>query len=269
MALMATALRLPARYPLQSAKAQIPLIVLGMAMMTLLSAGVFWALLGGSALLCLLIGAIVAPTDPVLSTTIVSGEVAEKLIPARLRHLISGESGANDGFAFPYVMLPALFLTGSEAVWSEWLWRVVLYESVFAILAGVALGSAARAAVKRARRAELMTSKTLLSYNIALAFVTLTLLELLGCNGIIGVFAAGLAYNFKISRDPEEEEECVQEMMERIFLMPVFLFFGIVIPWDKIAELGWKAWAIAALAIAYLYTATRYEAYVEFIYFRF
>lgn len=244
MALMATALRLPGRYPGQSAKFQIPLIVLGTTLMSLFSAGVFYLLLGSSALLCLLLGTIVAPTDPVLATTIVSGKVAEKNIPERLRHLISGESGANDGFAFPCVMLPLLLISSAEGAWSEWTWRVVLYENAFAVLLAVGIGFLARVAVKRATGAGLMTSKSLLSYSIALGFGTLSLLELMKCNGIIGVFAAGLAFNYHMSEEPEAREERVQEMIERIFLVPIFLFFGIVIPWAEIVGLGWKAWLI-------------------------
>lgn len=53
--------------------------------------------------LALVIGASLSPTDPVLAASVVSGEPAEEGLPARLRALLTGESGANDGLALPLV----------------------------------------------------------------------------------------------------------------------------------------------------------------------
>ena len=49
----------------------------------------------------LLIGAILAPTDPVFAAALVGNEK----VPARLRHLLNVESGVNDGLALPFVMV--------------------------------------------------------------------------------------------------------------------------------------------------------------------
>ena len=57
---------------------------------------------------CLLVGAIVTPTDPVLSAPVVTGRLAESALPANLRYAIAAES-ANESLAHPIVMLP-LFL---------------------------------------------------------------------------------------------------------------------------------------------------------------
>lgn len=73
------------------------------------------AVLGLPALQALLLGALVAPTDPVVSSSIVTGDLAEEHVDADARHLISAESGVNDGLAFLLVMLPALLLESSPA----------------------------------------------------------------------------------------------------------------------------------------------------------
>lgn len=49
----------------------------------------------------LLVGAILAPTDPVLCSAIIGREG----VPGRLRHLLNVESGLNDGLALPVVLL--------------------------------------------------------------------------------------------------------------------------------------------------------------------
>jgi NhaP-type Na+/H+ or K+/H+ antiporter len=49
----------------------------------------------------LLLGAILAPTDPVFASALVGNDK----VPARLRHLLNVESGVNDGLALPFVMV--------------------------------------------------------------------------------------------------------------------------------------------------------------------
>lgn len=82
MALMATALRLPPGYPFKSKKTQIPLILLGMTLMSLFSGLIIYYLFDLPFLVSMTIGAVVAPTDPVVAATLVSGPVAEKTCPA-------------------------------------------------------------------------------------------------------------------------------------------------------------------------------------------
>jgi hypothetical protein len=64
-------------------------------------------------LTALLIGSVLAPTDPVLADSIIAGKTAEENVPERLRNSITAESGANDGLALLLVMMPILLLTKS------------------------------------------------------------------------------------------------------------------------------------------------------------
>ena len=65
-----------------------------------------WLCLGLPILTCMLLGAILAPTDPVLSAPVVSGPLARRMVPNDLRRAINAESGINDGLAQPFVMVP-------------------------------------------------------------------------------------------------------------------------------------------------------------------
>jgi NhaP-type Na+/H+ or K+/H+ antiporter len=60
----------------------------------------------------LLIGAILAPTDPVFASALVGNEK----VPARLRHLLNVESGVNDGLALPFVMVFLAIAAGHESL---------------------------------------------------------------------------------------------------------------------------------------------------------
>src|SRR5690606_25117783 len=74
--------------------------------------------------------------DPVLASSVVTGEPAEQDVAERDRQLLSLESGANDGLALPLVLAAVAFagpMTAGQAV-TQSLWQV---------LGAVALGVAA------------------------------------------------------------------------------------------------------------------------------
>jgi NhaP-type Na+/H+ and K+/H+ antiporters len=98
---MGVALRLPSGYPLKHWRSLAVVLGLGMVLMMAVSGLLVWGLLGVSFWVAILIGATVASTDPIVATTIVTGDIAEKYVPARVRHFISAESGANDGAVYP------------------------------------------------------------------------------------------------------------------------------------------------------------------------
>ncbi len=56
-----------------------------------------------------------SPTDPVLASSIVKGKFAESRVPIHIRILLSAESGANDGFAFPLVIFSMLLIDGNDS----------------------------------------------------------------------------------------------------------------------------------------------------------
>jgi NhaP-type Na+/H+ or K+/H+ antiporter len=85
MALMATALRLPSHIFRKNATSFSNLVIFGMILMWLLGSGVFYFLLPDFSILeCLLLGAIVTPTDPVVASTLVTGRKAEKYLPEKI-----------------------------------------------------------------------------------------------------------------------------------------------------------------------------------------
>ena len=88
----------------------------------------------------ILLGAILAPTDPVLATDVQSRHPGDK---DRLRFLLTCEAGMNDGSAFPFVML-GLGMLGLHEVgtlWQTWLLMDVLWATAGAILIGVGSGA--------------------------------------------------------------------------------------------------------------------------------
>ncbi len=92
----------------------------------------------------ILLGAILAPTDPVLATDV---QVRHPDDRDKLRFTLTCEAGMNDGSAFPFVML-GLGLLGVHEL-GEFGWRWALVDVVWATLAAIAIGTLGGAALGR------------------------------------------------------------------------------------------------------------------------
>ncbi len=105
-------------------------------------AGVAW--LGLPLGAAVLLGAILAPTDPVLASEVQIADVHDR---DRLRFSLSGEAGLNDGTAFPFVMLGLGLLGLHELGAGSWKWWVV--DVVWGVCAGLAIGAGCGTMVAR------------------------------------------------------------------------------------------------------------------------
>lgn len=114
-----------------------------------------------------------SPTDPVLASAVVKGTFAERHVPPYIRHLLLVESGINDGSATSFFLAPLLLLTRSpgEAA-KEWFLTGILWETLFAMLAGTIIGWTFRVALERAKEWEWVDKESSLVYTAALALLT-------------------------------------------------------------------------------------------------
>jgi len=142
--------------------------------------------------LALLIGAIVAPTDPVLASSVTVGHAQDN---DRLRYALSGEAGLNDGAAFPFVVLALLWLGASHGGaldWVEW----AAHRLAWAVPAGLGMGYLfGRVIGTVAIRLRTHTRDTSAPADfLALALIALayTAAEQIGAWGFLSVFAAGV-----------------------------------------------------------------------------
>lgn len=238
MALMASALKLKHSYLVSHKQMLGVLVVGGMLLMFALSTLLAKFLLGLDWPAALLIGAIISPTDPVVSSSMISGKYADELLNNNIKSSLFFESGINDGLAFPLVAIGWMLYQKGEMDWLHWLEKTVYYENILAVLAGSLIGYLTGLVLHNARKAHMMTKKTILPFSVGLGFLVLTLLDLLKMNGIIGVFFAGLFFNRCIKKEEDLEEERVQETIERLFTIPIFFLVGLVLPWKEWMSFG-------------------------------
>jgi NhaP-type Na+/H+ or K+/H+ antiporter len=149
-------------------------------------------ILGLSAGAAILLGAVLAPTDPVLAAEV---EVDSPRDQDRLRFSLTGEAGFNDGTAFPFVML-GLGVLGLHHL-GAFGWRWISVDLAWAVLGGLGIGALLgtvvghlvvylrRTHAEAIGRDEFLTLGLIaLAYGVALLFHTY---------GFLAVFAAGLA----------------------------------------------------------------------------
>ncbi|MBI2727962.1 MAG: cation:proton antiporter [Polaromonas sp.] len=140
----------------------------------------------------ILLGAILAPTDPVLASEV---QVANPGDRDRLRFGLTGEGGLNDGAAFPFVML-GLGLLGLHEL-GDMGWRWIAVDVLWAVAGGLGIGYLLGHAVGRGILYLRVRHKEALGSDefIALGLIALTYGVALLCQtyGFLAVFAAGLA----------------------------------------------------------------------------
>jgi sodium/hydrogen antiporter len=138
-----------------------------------------------------LVGAVLAPTDPVLASTVTVNDAADC---DRMRYGLSGEAGFNDGAAFPFVVLALGWAAHDGAgTWlASWAALRILWAVPAALVLGYLLGLAVgRIAIRlRVHHRDSRAPSDLLA--LALIGLTYVTAEAVGAWGFLAVFAAGL-----------------------------------------------------------------------------
>lgn len=245
--------------PLRDRRWWLPLRLafVSMAAMVALVAAVGVWLLGLPPGAAILLGAILAPTDPVLASGVPSEEGTR---PDRLGFSLAGEGGLNDGAAFPFVML-GLGLLGLADL-GPGLLRWWTLDLLWATLGGAAIGAALGAATGRlvvhlrSRRGEAVGLDEFLG--LGLVGMAYGLAQLCLASGFLAVFAAGLALQRVRERpradggprpvagrapnhasDMRDSVKGFNEQLERLAELAVVLVVGAMLAYAKPLPAAW------------------------------
>jgi NhaP-type Na+/H+ or K+/H+ antiporter len=233
------------RLPLRLATVSMLVTVLALAL-------VAWTFFGFTWGLAIVLGAALAPTDPVLASEV---QLRSPEYRDALRFGLTGEGGLNDGTAFPFVFLGLGLLGAGDFSFNPLRWLAV--DVLWSITAGLAVGFGVGAVLARGVRLLrarfshavifdefLLLGVIALSYGIALWIHAL---------GFLAVFAAGLALRRADDLHAKTEEPAheppltpsmlsVNEQLERIAEVAIVLLVGVII------STGY--WSVLGLVIA-------------------
>jgi NhaP-type Na+/H+ or K+/H+ antiporter len=186
----------------------------------------------------MLVGAILSPTDPVIASSIVKGKFAELHVPIHIRTLLSAESGANDGFALPFILLSIFLLNGTPSFELQFCRTVILRKILLSIVVGLVLGYVARKALKAAEQMRLIDKESIVAFNFALALMTLGLTALIEISDMLTVFVLGVEFSWDGWFEDKIGDTEFQAVIDALFTFTFFILFGAVTPWIIFSSLG-------------------------------
>jgi NhaP-type Na+/H+ or K+/H+ antiporter len=208
ISLYAAGVKMPVPVALAHWRAPIMLAFVSMAMTVGLVAAFAYLALGLPIGAAVLLGAILAPTDPVLATDVQTRFPGDR---DRLRFALTCEAGMNDGSAFPFVMLGLGLLGLHELGQSGLRWAVI--DVLWATAAGIAIGALCGWAMARAahRLRQRASGHGLLDDLLGLGLIGVAygLSSLLGAWGFLAVFFAAVALRQTESRLAEAAVDVV------------------------------------------------------------
>jgi len=170
-------------------KIPVRLLALGMPLTMIAGAGAAYALFpnlgfGGAMLLAI----ILAPTDAALGQAVISSPRA----PRRIRQALNVESGLNDGIALPILLFFICFAGQSTDVGAEnWL-LLAGKQLILGPLMGAAVGYFGGKLLLWGQRTRAITESFEALSSLALAILSFAAAEVIGGNGFLAAFTAGL-----------------------------------------------------------------------------
>jgi NhaP-type Na+/H+ or K+/H+ antiporter len=252
ISLMGAGLRIDTQFSSESWRGAGRLLFLAMPLTIFALAAFGYSLLGLGLASALLLGAALAPTDPVLATDVQVGPPRQG-DEDHVRFTLTTEAGLNDGLAFPFVNLAlalALNAGSPEAWFTNWFLVDVLWKlgagAAIGWLAGELLGwlifNMPGRALSQSQDGFVALGVTLVAYGLA---------ELAYAYGFIAVFVTALRVR-ATERNHEYHDkmhEFIDQLERLLTMMLLVLFGGAIVGGGLLRAVTWEAVAFALVAI--------------------
>jgi NhaP-type Na+/H+ or K+/H+ antiporter len=193
---------------------------------------------------CFLLGALLSPTDPVLSSAVITNP----RVPRIVRQSLNLESGLNDGLALPAVLALSAGLSATTHHF-EW-WRFVLQDVTVGLVTGIAIGFAASVLLPGRRgigRGIPAHQQSLYALGVALVSYGVAVLPPRG-NGLIAVYVGAITLGTRRPDIGACFSERAEELVE-IVKLAIFVVFGSLLTIHGLFGDGWAAVAIVAVTL--------------------
>ncbi len=204
-----------------------------------------------------LLAAVLAPTDAALGQAVVS----DPRLPVRVRQALNVESGLNDGIAVPVVTV-LLALVVAEETGGASDWAALAAEQVgFGVLVGVGVGLLGGKLLDARASAGAVEGVYRQLAALAIAVAAYSLSSLVGGNGFIAAFTAGLAFG-QVARAHCSNVQDFSEDEGELLSAITFVIFGAVVAGPVLDHLSWQ---VALYALASLTVVRMLPAWVALI----
>jgi len=258
VSLLGVGLAIDRKYQWKEWKQIAPLLWLTMPLCIAGVAWMGWAWLGLAPAAALLLGACLAPTDPVLAEAIQVGPPGDSCRDD-VRFNLSAESGFNDSLAFPFVYLAIVLSLSSPDVdiFAKWFAIDVVWRIAAGYGIGWLTGKAASWIVFRNSREEDEEPRFFEGREgllvIALLFIAYGVAEMIEGYGFIAVFIGAVtARQCERRHDLHKRTHGFIDQIERLMLVAILIFFGGLLASGVLGALTWWSAALGVVILLVL-----------------
>jgi NhaP-type Na+/H+ or K+/H+ antiporter len=228
------------------------LLVITMPLTIAVTALLGWLAVGLAVPTAVLLGAVVAPTDPVLASD-VQVDPPEEGVSDEVRFALTSEAGLNDGLAFPFTYMAISMATLGVAP-ENWLHEWVVVDVFYKIIAGVVIGwIVGKAIAKYIFRVPAATKLAAAMAGVealAATFVSYGITEIAYGYGFIAVFVTALTIRgHERHSDYHDQLHEFSEVIERLVTSILLVLFGGALVTGLLAPLSLQAIAVGVVVV--------------------
>jgi len=188
-----------------------------------------------------LLAAVLTPTDPVVTSTVVTS----RRVPARVRHTLNLESGLNDGLALPFVLFFLVLAEPGGSAGSEA--AKLLGEAGFGALVGIALGLLGGRLHHHLPGGGL-TRRYEGIYALGFGLAAFGLADITIGNGLIAAFVCGIAMGFAEHDIPDAFVDFAENVSAISQVITFFVFGALIVATGYDGEI-WRLALFIAFAL--------------------
>lgn len=198
----------------------------------------------------ILLGGILAPTDPVLASEV---QLAHTEDQDELRFGLTSEGGLNDALAFPFVYFGIHWLEKGNN-WDSWFQEWVAVDLIWAIAAGMVMGVVVAKVV-------VWVDVKIQNYSpvdeamedfvaIGIILLTYSLTEFVNGYGFLAVFVAGMVAQRSYD-NPEKPHNQLEftERIEKLLEVATILILGSLLRWERIWDYAEQALLVGGVLL--------------------
>ena len=227
--------------------------LLGLVLPLTIAAGVLYGVgaMGLSLGAAVALGAILAPTDPVLAGTVGLGSPGDSREESDARFNLTAEAALNDGLVSPFVLLAVLILDRGGSGWlGEWAAADLIYGSALAFVLGALGGYVFGSFIKWLQPRHVLAPEFDGFLVIGAVLVVYGLADALDAYGLVAVFVAGVYFRrYETGHEYNVRLHRAATIAKHFAELGVMVLLGTLVTGAAFGAPGLAGWLIAPFLI--------------------
>ncbi|THX11826.1 Sodium/hydrogen exchanger [Aureobasidium pullulans] len=208
----------------------------------------------------LVIAACLTPTDPVLSSSILSNSQFSTRVPKRIKDMLSAESGCNDGISFPflYVGLYALINADPKEAVKNYFLITILWQCSLGILTGLIIGTVFNRLLRFSDGRGYIDPAGMIAFYLLLAIFSVGVGSILGSDDFLVAFGAGYGFARDGWFSKKTKDAHLPDVTDLLLNSALFIYLGTIIPWEAFGSRDitpnvtpWRLFGFAVLVLLF------------------